>query len=548
MKNYWILTRVMIRNMLVSMNPANGSYADGRKKKRALVRTAVLLLLALGSLSSIIFVEYEIFKVLSSVRQPILLPGLAIFLSMMLTLVMGLFQCLSELFQGKDAPFLAVLPLTSRQVFTARMTTLYLSELAVDAVICIPAFVLYGIGRGSAWPVALTGIPVLLLLPLIPLSIVALIASGLMRVSYFSRHRDTIVMIASMALAIAYSVGVTLMNSGNESFLTGAVRLVTADGVMSMVLNRFPPAMWAAKGLLGETGMLALFAAASAGCAAAVILLAGPGYLNQALSGTEKTVRGKRKAKGFSWNTGTPLRALHALEWKEILRTPAWASNSLMGVLMFPLMICIGFVSGFSKAGDGIEEIRRLVSTVDQGYTALVAAGVMMFGAMVNPAVSTAISREGGRWPFALTLPVRQKTRFMAKLMVGAEINLVCMILIAAVAWFMVRMPFLWLLAAFLVAGTVGLAAAALSLWVDATKPHLSWATEMEAIKKNFNQVIGMMLWVVMVALCVIPAVLLWGRGGGAALAGAAAVALAELAVSMILLNRVTEKHTVLPE
>ena len=80
MKNYWILTRVMIRNMLASMNPANGSYADGRKKKRALVRTAVLLLLALGSLSSIIFVEYEIFKVLSSVRQPILLPGLAIFL------------------------------------------------------------------------------------------------------------------------------------------------------------------------------------------------------------------------------------------------------------------------------------------------------------------------------------------------------------------------------------------------------------------------------------------------------------------------------------
>ena len=239
MKNYWILARLMLKNTIAGMNPLANSKQTS-KGKNILRGVGVLVLLGFVA-ASVIFLEYEIFTQLNKANQPLLLPSVAILISMLLTLVMGLFMTLSELFQGKDAPFLAVLPLTSRQVFTARMTTLYLSELAVDAVICIPAFVLYGIGRGSAWPVALTGIPVLLLLPLIPLSIVALIASGLMRVSYFSRHRDTIVMIASMALAIAYSVGVTLMNSGNESFLTGAVRLVTADGVMSMVLNRFPP-------------------------------------------------------------------------------------------------------------------------------------------------------------------------------------------------------------------------------------------------------------------------------------------------------------------
>lgn len=548
MKNYWILTRVMLKNMLASMNPANGVYADGKKKNRAAVRAVMLALLSLFAVGSVVYLEYLLFKGLSAIRMPTLLPGMAIFISMVFTLVLGLFQCLSELFQGKDAPFLAVLPLTSRQVFAARMTTLYLGELALDAMLCIPAFVLYSVGRGSALPAVLTGLPVLLLLPIIPLSAVTLVASLLMRISAFSRHRESVVMGLSMLLAIAYSVGVTMMNSQNMEPGDIVAMLTSENGLISRMLGAFPPARWATQALTGEAAMLALFAAVSLACAAAVICLAGPGYLNQALQSTERTVHRGKRSGSFGWRTGSAFGALHSLEWKEILRTPAWAYNSLMGVIMFPLMIGIGVFSGFSKAGEGLEAMRMTLSGVDQGYVALVTAAILLFGAMVNPAVSTAVSREGGRWPFALTLPVRQRTRFMAKLMVGMEINLVCMAMIAAVAWFLVRMPLQWLLIAFLLAAMIGFASAAISLWVDAVRPQLSWMTEMEAIKKNFNQVIGMMLWAVLTALCVVPAVLLWDSGAKAALAGAAGMGAAEVLVALILLNRATEKNTVLPE
>ena len=505
MKNYWILTRVMLKNMLASMNPANGVYADGKKKNRAAVRAVMLALLSLFAVGSVVYLEYLLFKGLSAIRMPTLLPGMAIFISMVFTLVLGLFQCLSELFQGKDAPFLAVLPLTSRQVFAARMTTLYLGELALDAMLCIPAFVLYSVGRGSALPAALTGLPVLLLLPI-------------------------------------------MMNSQNMEPGDIVAMLTSENGLISRMLGAFPPARWATQALTGEAALLALFAAVSLACAAAVICLAGPGYLNQALQSTERTVHRGKRSGSFGWRTGSAFGALHSLEWKEILRTPAWAYNSLMGVIMFPLMIGIGVFSGFSKAGEGLEAMRMTLSGVDQGYVALVTAAILLFGAMVNPAVSTAISREGGRWPFALTLPVRQRTRFMAKLMVGMEINLVCMAMIAAVAWFLVRMPLQWLLIAFLLAAMIGFASAAISLWVDAVRPQLSWMTEMEAIKKNFNQVIGMMLWAVLTALCVVPAVLLWDSGAKAALAGAAGMGAAEVLAALILLNRATEKNTVLPE
>ena len=126
------------------------------------------------------------------------------------------------------------------------------------------------------------------------------------------------------------------------------------------------------------------------------------------------------------------------------------------------------------------------------------------------------------------------------------EINLVCSALLAVVAWVLVRINPLWLLGALALSWLVSIASGAISLWVDAVRPQLTWASEMEAIKKNFNQVFGMLLWVVLVALCVIPAVFLWKHGSGITMLGIAGVALAEMAVSLWLLFRQAEKHAVL--
>ncbi len=550
MRNYAILTRTMLRNMIVSMNPLTSSYEDGKKKNRAIVRTVLIALVILTSIGSVIYIEYLIHSLLGAIGMRRMLPQLAIFISIMFTLLLGLFQGLSELFQGKDAPFLAVLPLTSRAVFAARMTTLYVSEMLVNALICIPAFVLYGIGSGSAFPAVLTALPVLLALPLIPLSIVAVVSSLLMRIGALARHRDTVVMILSMALALAYSMGVTLMNSSQNGPQDLAKMVVSPDGLMMKVMGFFPPVIWATDGFTGQVSSLLLFLGVSILAVCGAIALVGPGYLNIALSSTERTVSRKKGSRaGFGWQPSGAFRTLHALEWKELLRTPAWAYNSLFGVVMFPLMISVGMIAGASKGdANGIQGLQMLLKEVDPGYIATVTAGILMFGCMVNPAVSTAISREGGRWPFALTLPVRQRSRFLAKLLVGVEINAVCSALIAAAGWFMLRIPVLWLLAALAVAMLVGVAAAALSLWVDALRPQLHWNTEMEAIKKNFNQVFGMMLWVVLVGLCVVPAVLLWQHGGSAALGGAAGVALLETVVSLLLLMKVSERHLVLSD
>ena len=77
---------------------------------------------------------------------------------------------------------------------------------------------------------------------------------------------------------------------------------------------------------------------------------------------------------------------------------------------MFPLMMGVGFYSGFSAAST--REGENLIRTVQQlaqtpefaGYVVVFMAAIAATGSMVNPLVATAYSREGQNYPFALSL------------------------------------------------------------------------------------------------------------------------------------------------
>ncbi len=555
MNKYWLLTRLMTKNLLLGMNPFTKAAGSGKDKVKSIVRGLFILIMIAAALASVVYVEYVIHKALRTVGQRMLLPGLAVLIAMVSTLVLGLFQGISELYQGKDAPWLAVLPFTSRQIFMAKMTTLYLSEQLINLVIITPAFVLYCLGQ-SAWPMlALRGLIVALLVPLIPLSVMALLSSLLMRIGAFARHRDTVVMILSMALALAYSISITYFSNTipDENASSFFIQLLLSrEGLLNALLNAFPPALWAVHGFIGSWSELALFSLVSIACIAAVVLLCGGAYLDQTLQQSEATASSKARKGSANWKPQSTVRALMRLEWRELLRTPAWAMNGLFGVVMFPLMFVIGFMAGTSRVEGGIstlsEDLSSLIAGVHPGYPIVILAAAMCVASMVNPVLSTAISREGGRYPFAITLPVPQKKRFTAKLLVGMEINVLCTLMILLVGEMMFRFPLWVALAAFALSLLISFAAAAASLAVDALHPSLKWVNEMQAIKSNFNQVFGMILWVVLVALCVVVSVLLWDKGGLAVVLGVTAVALAETLIAWFVLMRLAASKSYLPE
>ena len=180
MKQYLLLTKLMLKNTLAGMNPLRNLKDSGKKGKTA-VKSVLMVLVLLFALGSVVYLEYEVYGVLRQLHQEALLPAMAFILAIVSSLVLGLFQSLSELYQGRDVTWLAVLPVKSGQIYAAKLTNLYFSDLVINIPIVIPAAVLYLLDQ-DAWVLpTIRLIPVFLFLPALPLAIVAVLSFLLMK-------------------------------------------------------------------------------------------------------------------------------------------------------------------------------------------------------------------------------------------------------------------------------------------------------------------------------------------------------------------------------
>ena len=548
MRDFWILTRLMAVNTLRSFSTASGK--TGRSGRiRSL---AVLVILGLF-VAGVVYIEYLAYGFLKEQGQLQFLPGMAIMFATLGTLMLGLFQCMGEMYQAKDAPFLSVLPITSRSLFLARFTALYFMEQMLNVLVMLPALVLYIIGTGRIFPYALTGLLVLLLAPVIPLCISVLLCAGMMRISALAKHRESLLMILSFLLAIAYSLGMTWFNSRNIKSEAMISVVQGANSLTEGFVSVFPPARWCMMALEGEFTGILLVLGVTGGAAALMTLLLARGYLKRILALSETTVEVRNLSeRGFRkvWTPVSPFRALCRMEWRQVLRTPAWMYNSLAGLVMFPLLVGIGVYAGFHSSGqtDMRGTLGQFMTQIGPGWTVLMLAAFQSLGMMVNPAPGTSISREGHGYPTSLTFPVPTRLRLLSKAWMGVEINMICGFLMLLVSLLLVGASPLHLLLAFILSQLPGAAMVIFSVAIDLTRPVLNWTNEMQAIKNNVNGILSMPLWGILVGLNGACCYLLRNQTGTVVLLACFGVSILELLLSLLVLGRVARKHSYVPE
>ena len=59
----------MLKNMLSSLNPFASIYETKQKKSKAILKALALLVISLGALASVVYLEYLIFTGLEKIRM-----------------------------------------------------------------------------------------------------------------------------------------------------------------------------------------------------------------------------------------------------------------------------------------------------------------------------------------------------------------------------------------------------------------------------------------------------------------------------------------------
>ena len=550
MTGFFALLRLQLLSRFADLKPRNFRNALKEKKGRTIGMAILIVFLVIYLGAMLFIVENKILDILMKMGTPDMLISMVVTLATVGTLIMSFFFVLSSLYLGRDAAYLAALPLKSRTILSAKLTQVWISETCIDALLLLPACILYGVKVGVDAGVWLRLIPVWLLIALLPICIIAFVGSLIIRVSALWKHREMVMTVGGIALMVGYMI--LMMNLGGatgDSVESGEMLqrfMMDNTARIESMTSMFPPAAWAAKGLLGKDyGQFALWIAVSLAAPVITVWLLGYVYRKLSLLQTETPEGGKRKLTGReSFSAGSQFSACCKREIVSILRTPSYATNILPISFMPLLMVIMMFVIG-NRAGGSGETLNTVMEKLNPALIMSILAAVLAYMAGMNPALSTAVTREGKGHGFLTALPIPAKTIIGAKFAVGFSLALIG-VLAASVAVIIIFPKFaVQAILAFILCVLFSYVNSVLALNRDIRKPRLDWVTEQEAVKQNFGVLISMLIsWGILIALGVLTYFLIsWGLGLYEVFGILAVVLIVLCALATIRMNKMTKKY-----
>ena len=548
MRSYGILLRLSLKNTLASFRTG----VTSRKTGKISIGYVLLAILGgaglLGLAIALAVFENYLFKALVRMGQPLLLPTLVMMLCMLCTLVFSAFHALAKLYFSRDTAWLASLPVTSRTVMSARLTEVCLGEMGINLMLMLPSLVLMGLHLGGGVDYWFRAVVTLMLSVALPVAVTTLLSALLTRFTGIARHKEVLIMVGSIVLMlVVLSVELSVLpripeNAGVMFFVT---ILLSRTGLVDTITSAMPPLRWAVNGLAGDWAGFGLFVLVSVGSLGAVVTLMGGHYLNDCIRQSEQAARRRsHRAERTAERQHSQLVSLYRRECMEVLRTPTYAFNSLGSVIFMPLMMIVMLVSISSTDTLSVvmQEVRGLLGMIPGTDLLLLGTLLMSIGCWINPAVSTAVTREGKHHDLYRMMPVTPATQLNAKLLMGMSINQLAALVTGGICSVLLGRYTLWLLPGFLLTLAMNYACCALSLTIDAIHPNYDWINETQAIKQSMNVMWSMLAMLILLLLPCAAWGGVWYLAPGQPLlrlAAVLAVLAAEASLGYLLLKRI---------
>ena len=472
-------------------------------------------------------------------------------------LLFGIVPMLNYLYFSRDTEFMMSLPVKPSTVFMAKLSVVYLTEIVVSTLILVPCMITIGATLGLNAFYYLVSVLAVLLVPAIPLVLIAVIAIPLMYVVSFFKNKGaltSIVLIVLFGLLFAgYYYPITKMSfSGAEGEEFDPEQFIQkfSSVFMSIAKILFPLAAIARLATLSPHTMFgdfpvgaaaainaAVFIASAAVLAVIALLVSSAVYKRGARSMLEGG--GKKTDTKIEFKSdGSALKALFKKEWRELFRTPAFAFQCLSGVVLCPIIIF--FMSTMTDIGAMGEEMPAETAALFNTIMSFVLIGFIgMFGISMNTGAATTITREGGNFWLLKTVPVTYRTQIKAKLLLYVAISTVTVAVSLAVSA-LLAFDAVNLICGIVFLLTYNYGYNCFCIFMDLQRPKLTWTTPNEAVKNNRNAVvptfINMGVSIVLIAIPILCLIFISSVTVAVAVSWAALIA-AGIAVAVVFHN-----------
>ena len=488
----------MIRNILdlTKVFLFSAFRRNSGKKKNRIGKILLYAVLFVYLISVFGFLSYEILSGLIVLQQQESFIGLLLMAIVTLVLFTTIISTMNVLYFSEDNRFILPLPLKPVEVLSAKLNVLLIYVYLEEAMLGLAPLLMYGYLTKQPlyyYPLMLL---VLLVLPVVPLLLTALIVVGIMALTKGIRNKNLVQLITmsfSILLSLLVSMFSSSMNSSEDIMAT-----MNKAGALVEIYKKAFITMPMAIDTLTRYSVLSLLLLILISLAAYVLVcvfaqklyyrgMLGSLYSSSGVSSRKIDERSAYRSKGL----------LFSYVMKEVriyLRHPTYFVQLILPCLLLPAFtIGLTYFSIVSQTGDELFVGLRSVYA-DNSFSGIVFAVLLMavmFISMYSFISTVAISKDGHDAYAMKYLPVPFSKQLICKMIPDIAMCLFSYVIVSLLSLVLFRIPFIYILLSLPVALSYSILHGFLIL-SDVRKPKLQWTNEMQIVKNNLRMMLGM--------------------------------------------------------
>ena len=403
--------------------------------------------------------------------------AMAAIIATILAVVGSVFMAQSLLYNAKDNEFLLAMPIKPSVILFSRMVTLYIQNLLFEALVFIPAVIVYF--RQAVFNMSALVFCVLLLfiLPLLSLAITCILGWLVALVSSRMGNKSLITVVFSLAFLGVYFYFFSRLNQNIQSLIANSREIgEKVKGAVYPIYQMGQGAQGDAKGFIIFTLFtIVLFAIVYYTLSASFI------KITTSKRGEKKTVYREKILKVSSLN-----HTLYKKESLHFLKSSIYMLNCGLGSVFLVIMA----VSLMVKSDIILSSIETIPEI--EGWIPIIGCLAVCFMVSTNNITSPSISLEGNNLWILQSMPVSGWSVMRGKLrlhmIVTAPAALFCSVVMSVVFKASIIMSVIIITGPLILLYFCGLA----GLMFNLKFPKLNWNSEAVAVKQSLSVILTM--------------------------------------------------------
>lgn len=400
----------------------------------------------------------------------------------------SVFMTYSTLYEAKDNELLFSMPIPTSYILLTRMFSLYLITLIFEALILLPAFIIFVTAVPVQTYFFFGMLIVLLLLPLLALTFSSILSWLIARLSVRIQHAGIVPAALSLLFVAFFCYYVVLI----ETLLTIVLQHTESIGKITQFI--LYPVYHMGHGAEGSLTSLLIFAGITLAAFLFVYLVISHSF--QLLITNQHAIRHTAYRQDALHLTDLSQTLLYK-EFQRFSSSSTYMLNCSLGSILLILATALTLIYR--------HEIHTFLEPLAHGHhdpTPLIGAAAVALIASLNIITAPSINLEGSTFWLIQTLPISGWNILKSKLQLHWIITAIPGILCSFAVSFALHSNFFFTLLSAVFVGVYVMMTGGLGLMFNLLLPNFRWATESIAVKQSTSVILSLVFNWLILALC----------------------------------------------